>query len=135
MHARVPAWSSRKHKAGGARVGCTARSADGWRTLHDEQDGPGKYNEEAWEALDRVLEEARRAGLKVILSFLDNWKYLGAGPAVPSQHPLLPWIACHGLRLLASGSSVPRASASFVYCGRAVSCFIAGFREARAAIA
>ena len=45
------------------------------------QDGPGRYNEESWAALDRVLEEARRAGLKVILSFLDNWKYLGAPPA------------------------------------------------------
>lgn len=44
------------------------------------QEGPGKYNEEAWEALDRVLDEARRAGLKVILSFLDNWKYPGAPP-------------------------------------------------------
>jgi endo-1,4-beta-mannosidase len=41
------------------------------------QDGPGKYNEEAWEALDRVLDEARRSGLKVMLSFLDNWKYAG----------------------------------------------------------
>jgi hypothetical protein len=50
------------------------------------QDGPGRYNEEVWQALDRVLEEARRAGLKVILSFLDNWKYLGA--ASPSLPPL-----------------------------------------------
>lgn len=41
------------------------------------QEGPGKYNEEAWEALDRVLDEARRVGLKVMLSFLDNWKYAG----------------------------------------------------------
>ncbi|BDA41827.1 Mannan endo-1,4-beta-mannosidase 4 [Coccomyxa sp. Obi] len=44
---------------------------------HPFMDGPGKYNEEAWEALDRVLDEARRAGLKVMLSFLDNWKYAG----------------------------------------------------------
>ena len=50
-----------------------------------EQEGPGKYNEEAWEAMDRVLEEARRAGLKVILSFLDNWKYNGAGPGTASR--------------------------------------------------
>lgn len=42
------------------------------------QDGPGKYNDDVWEALDRVLDEARRAGLKVMLSFLDNWKYIGA---------------------------------------------------------
>ena len=42
------------------------------------QDGPGKYNDDVWEAMDRVLDEARRAGLKVMLSFLDNWKYNGA---------------------------------------------------------
>ena len=41
------------------------------------QDGPGKYNDDVWEALDRVLDEARKAGLKVMLSFLDNWKYIG----------------------------------------------------------
>ena len=49
------------------------------------QDGPGLYNDDAWEALDRVLDEARRAGLKVMLSFLDNWKYIGE-PGPPSQH-------------------------------------------------
>ena len=52
------------------------------------QDGPGLYNEDAWEALDRVLDEARRAGLKVMLSFLDNWKYIGE-PGCPCQHHLL----------------------------------------------
>lgn len=41
------------------------------------QEAPGQYNEDVWEALDRVLDEARRAGLKVMLSFLDNWKYIG----------------------------------------------------------
>ena len=51
------------------------------------QDGPGRYNEEAWQALDRVLEEARRAGLKVILSFLDNWKYLRCGALCPATCP------------------------------------------------
>ncbi|CAK0746787.1 hypothetical protein CVIRNUC_001718 [Coccomyxa viridis] len=44
---------------------------------HPFMDGPGLYNDDAWEALDRVLDEARRAGLKVMLSFLDNWKYIG----------------------------------------------------------
>ncbi len=42
------------------------------------QEGPGKYNDDVWEAMDRVIDEARRAGLKVMLSFLDNWKYTGA---------------------------------------------------------
>ena len=52
------------------------------------QDGPGLYNDDAWEALDRVLDEARRAGLKVMLSFLDNWKYIGE-PSSPCQHHVL----------------------------------------------
>ena len=50
---------------------------DAERGLLLRQDGPGLYNDDAWEALDRVLDEARRAGLKVMLSFLDNWKYIG----------------------------------------------------------
>ena len=48
------------------------------RGLRVLQEGPGKYNDNVWEAMDRVLDEARRAGLKVMLSFLDNWKYNGA---------------------------------------------------------
>ncbi len=62
---------------------------DMWGMLGLEQDGPGKYNEEAWEALDRVLDEARRAGLKVMLSFLDNWKYAGE-QAHTLAHTLIP---------------------------------------------
>ena len=37
----------------------------------------GKLDEDAMVALDYVLDEARRAGLKVIVSLLDNWKYQG----------------------------------------------------------
>eukprot|EP01025_Chloroclados_australasicus_P031892 TRINITY_DN322_c0_g1_i2.p2 TRINITY_DN322_c0_g1~~TRINITY_DN322_c0_g1_i2.p2 ORF type:complete len:584 (+),score=68.95 TRINITY_DN322_c0_g1_i2:113-1753(+) len=39
------------------------------------QTAPGVYNERAFMALDFVLETARRNGMKVILSFIDNWKY------------------------------------------------------------
>jgi len=42
------------------------------------QEGPGRYSAAAWEALDRVLDLARAAGLKVMVSLLDNWKYNGA---------------------------------------------------------
>lgn len=39
------------------------------------QVGPGLYNEMAFRALDFVVEEARRNGLKLVLSLIDNWKY------------------------------------------------------------
>mmetsp|Transcript_10777 Transcript_10777/g.32342 ORF Transcript_10777/g.32342 Transcript_10777/m.32342 type:complete len:600 (-) Transcript_10777:893-2692(-) len=41
------------------------------------QTAPGEYNEKVFKALDFVLVEARRYGLRVILSVLDNWKYSG----------------------------------------------------------
>lgn len=36
---------------------------------------PGVYDEAAFRALDFVIEEARRNGLKLVLSLVDNWKY------------------------------------------------------------
>eukprot|EP01026_Neomeris_dumetosa_P001875 TRINITY_DN1048_c0_g1_i10.p1 TRINITY_DN1048_c0_g1~~TRINITY_DN1048_c0_g1_i10.p1 ORF type:complete len:522 (-),score=65.63 TRINITY_DN1048_c0_g1_i10:651-2216(-) len=39
------------------------------------QEKPGKYAEWAFQALDWIIEDARRHGMKVILSFVDNWKY------------------------------------------------------------
>eukprot|EP01026_Neomeris_dumetosa_P036820 TRINITY_DN2976_c0_g1_i11.p1 TRINITY_DN2976_c0_g1~~TRINITY_DN2976_c0_g1_i11.p1 ORF type:complete len:487 (-),score=43.13 TRINITY_DN2976_c0_g1_i11:309-1628(-) len=39
------------------------------------QISPGVYDESAFQSLDYILEEARRNGMKVILSFVDNWKY------------------------------------------------------------
>lgn len=41
------------------------------------QTAPGQYNEKVFKALDFVLVEARRYGIRVILSVLDNWKYSG----------------------------------------------------------
>ena len=48
------------------------------------QIAPGVYNDEALEAMDFVLERARLLGLKIMLSFADNWKYQGAlfGPHI-----------------------------------------------------
>lgn len=37
---------------------------------------PGVYNEAAFRGLDFVLNEARQFGMRVIVSFTDNWKYL-----------------------------------------------------------
>jgi len=39
------------------------------------QTAPGVYDERGLKALDFVLETARKYGLQVILSFIDNWKY------------------------------------------------------------
>ena len=38
---------------------------------------PGEFNEEAFRALDKVLEIANRAGVRVIIPFVDNWKWWG----------------------------------------------------------
>jgi len=39
--------------------------------------GPGQFNEEAFEALDMVLAVANRKGIRVIIPFIDNWKWWG----------------------------------------------------------
>lgn len=44
------------------------------------QESPGVFNEVTFRALDWLLDEARRNGIRIILSFADNWKYPGAAP-------------------------------------------------------
>ena len=39
------------------------------------QKKPGEYDETALHSLDYILDEARRYGIRVVLSFVDNWKY------------------------------------------------------------
>lgn len=39
--------------------------------------GPGQFNEEAFRALDKVLEVANRTGVRVIIPFVDNWIWWG----------------------------------------------------------
>jgi mannan endo-1,4-beta-mannosidase len=39
--------------------------------------GPGQFNEKAFEALDMVLAVANRKGIRVIIPFIDNWKWWG----------------------------------------------------------
>jgi hypothetical protein len=41
------------------------------------QASPGVLHEATFRALDWLLDEARTQGLRVILSFCDNWKYPG----------------------------------------------------------
>ncbi|MGE5315730.1 MAG: sialate O-acetylesterase [Acidobacteriota bacterium] len=42
-------------------------------------DAPGRYNEEAFRALDTVLAIANETGVRVIIPFVDNWQWWG-GP-------------------------------------------------------
>ncbi len=39
--------------------------------------GPGAFNEEAFQALDRVLQEANAQGVRVIVPFVDQWSWWG----------------------------------------------------------
>ena len=41
---------------------------------------PGKFNEEGFRALDKVLEIANRKGIRVIIPLVDNWKWMGGTP-------------------------------------------------------
>ena len=41
---------------------------------------PGKFNEEAFQALDTVLAVAREKGIRVIIPFVDNWHWWGGVP-------------------------------------------------------
>lgn len=43
---------------------------------------PGQFNEKAFVALDRVLAIANQKGIRVIIPFIDNWKWWGGIPAV-----------------------------------------------------
>ena len=38
---------------------------------------PGEFNEEAFRALDKVLEIANETGVRIIIPFVDNWKWWG----------------------------------------------------------
>lgn len=42
-------------------------------------EGPGEFNEDAFKALDKVLQIANEVGVRVIIPFMDNWHWWG-GP-------------------------------------------------------
>lgn len=54
------------------------------------QVAPGVYDEKGLRALDRVVEEARRHGLQLILSFVDNWKYYNGVDQYVDWSPTVP---------------------------------------------
>ena len=51
-------------------------------TLLLPQVRPGKYNDDALEAMDFIMSTARQLGMKVMLSFADNWKLEGTRVAL-----------------------------------------------------
>ena len=50
---------------------------------------PGEFNEEAFRALDKVLEVANRVGVRVVIPLVDNWKWWG-GVEQYAEHRGLP---------------------------------------------
>ena len=56
--------------------------------------GPGQFDEKAFEALDMVLAVANRKGIRVIIPFIDNWKWwggIGAAAAFRDKKPQDFW--------------------------------------------
>jgi hypothetical protein len=89
------------------------------------QEGPGRYSAAAWEALDRVLDLARAAGLKVMVSLLDNWKYNGARSRCP-----YPTLALNSWRsATARGAARPPAP-----CAEPAGCGQRGMRRRQQAL-
>lgn len=43
---------------------------------------PGRFNEEAFKSLDCVLAIANQKGIRIIIPFIDNWKWWGGIPAL-----------------------------------------------------
>ena len=54
------------------------------------QTSPGVYNEAAFVALDRVISEAGRAGLKLIIALTNNWNYNNVQTDWKCAHAGLP---------------------------------------------
>eukprot|EP00210_Caulerpa_lentillifera_P007506 g7172.t1 len=80
-------FTMRNGKSGRARVREMLRKASAsklnvirtWAHTNDPaspfQTRPGNYDTQTLASLDYILDEARRYGIRVILSFVDNWKY------------------------------------------------------------
>ncbi len=57
----------------------SVRRADDPPGLIRHVEGPGQFNESAFQALDKVLQVANEVGVRVIIPFVDNWHWWG-GP-------------------------------------------------------
>ncbi len=43
-------------------------------------EGPGRFNERAFREMDQVLAAANRIGVRLIIPFIDNWRWMGGRP-------------------------------------------------------
>jgi len=43
-------------------------------------EGPGKFNERAFQTMDSVLAIANKVGVRLLIPFVDNWKWMGGVP-------------------------------------------------------
>lgn len=57
----------------------SVRSSEDEAGIIRHVEGPGQFNEEAFKALDKVLQIANEEGVRVIIPFVDNWHWWG-GP-------------------------------------------------------
>jgi hypothetical protein len=55
----------------------SVRSSDNDPSIPKHVLGPGKFNEEAFRALDKLLELANVKGVRIIIPFVDNWIWWG----------------------------------------------------------
>ncbi len=55
----------------------SVRKADDTDDIPRHVLGPGKFNEDAFRALDKVMELANETGVRVIIPFVDNWSWWG----------------------------------------------------------
>ncbi|MDZ7721860.1 MAG: cellulase family glycosylhydrolase [candidate division KSB1 bacterium] len=55
----------------------TVRRPDKDPEIPRHVEGPGEFNEEAFQALDQVLALANEIGIRVIIPFVDNWSWMG----------------------------------------------------------
>ena len=56
---------------------CVSRGAGRVTNVCLVQEPDGEWREDVLAALDFVVEAARAHGIRVMLSFADNWKYIG----------------------------------------------------------
>jgi mannan endo-1,4-beta-mannosidase len=55
----------------------SVRRQDDTPDIRRHVDGPGLFNVDAFETLDKVLQVANEVGVRVIIPFVDNWKWWG----------------------------------------------------------
>jgi mannan endo-1,4-beta-mannosidase len=65
-------------------------SANGPNPIPCHVKKPGQFNEEAFRALDRVLEIANRVGIRLVIPLVDNWKWWGGAEQYAAYRGLPP---------------------------------------------